>query len=135
MLRFSLKQLLLGTAAATIGLLALVELDRFLDPMGYPYDDMKFTRPAWAAAGVYTRGSMADDLVRNHLPVGLPRSQVESLIGPSESVVTHPGYGARGAETHSYKIDSWSWGGMGDAFVYVHYDANGNVIEAEIYGY
>jgi hypothetical protein len=132
MLRFSLKQLLLGTAVAAIGLFALVAIKQYANP----FDDLAFTTAAWAAADDNTRAAMADDLVRNHLAGGLSRSQVRALIGsPDRTLQSNASTRVLGAETDTYRIGSWSMQGMDDAFVYVHYDANGNVIEAEIYGY
>ena len=132
MVRFSLRQLLLGIAIIALGLTALIALNRHASP----FDNVAFTPAAWAKADEMERARMSGDLIRNHLPRGLTRLQVEALIGrTSWTMGPNGGYGARGAETHKYGIGSWSMQGMDDAFVYVHYDVNGNVIDAEIDGY
>jgi hypothetical protein len=132
MVRFSLKQLLLGTVVIALGLTTLIALKR----IARPFDNAAFTPAAWAKADPTGRALMSGDLVRNHLRKGLSRSQVEALIGRTDSKMgPNGGDGARGAETHKYYIGSWSMHGMDDAFVYVHYDVSGNLIDAEINGY
>jgi hypothetical protein len=134
MSRFSLKHLLIGVAVVAAGLVALLSLKRLADP----FDDLAFTPAAWAKADEEGRARMSRDLVNNHLPQGLLQNRVEALIGKTHWIIKptdNDGYRTRGAETHVYGIGNWSMQGVDDAFVYVHYDANGNVISAEITGY
>jgi len=131
MARYSLRQLLLGTTLIAIGLTVLIALKQ-----ANPFDNVAFTPAAWAIAGATERARMSADLIRHHLPKGLSRLQVEALIGrPSWTMGPNGGHRVHGAETHVYPIGSWSMHGMDDAFVYVHFDVNSNVIDAEIYGY
>ena len=105
-----------------------------------PFNDMSFSPAAWAQRSYEDRAPMARDLVRHHLPAGLAQIQVESLLGQPDDVLVGPeDSGANrlpGVETYEYGIGSWSLHqGFDDAFVYVHFDASGHVIGAEINGY
>ena len=70
---------------------------------------------------------------------GLNQQQVLELLGePGDrltSTIDAGGHRLRGAEVFSYYIGCWSMHGMDDAFVYVHFDADGAVIHSEITGY
>jgi hypothetical protein len=99
----------------------------------FPFDEVAFIHASWAKATPTERGQMSGDLLRNHLRVGIPRSQVEALIG--RDCATVGAVVGRGAHTHEYYIGNWSMQGMDDAFVYVHYDPSDIVISAEIDGY
>jgi hypothetical protein len=132
--RFSLKHLLIGFAIIAAGLVALLSLKRLADPFG----NVAFTPAAWSKADEDGRARMSRDLVNNHLPRGLSQNRVEALIGRTDWIIKPTdieGYRSRGAETHVYRIGNWSLQSMDDAFVYIHYDASGNVISAEITGY
>ena len=82
---------------------------------------------------------MAGDLVRNHLTAGLSRANVHALLGmPGDALSGTEREGMKNlvlAQTEKYYIGSWSLYGYDDAFVYVHFDGDGNLIAAEIYGY
>ena len=104
-----------------------------------PFDDESFNATAWASCTTdESRAAMARDLVRNHLRTGMPRSDVTALLG-SPIVLHGPtdagGNPLRGDETYAYYIGQWSLYGFDDAFVYVHLNAAGRVIGAEINGY
>jgi hypothetical protein len=132
MKRFSLKQLFLGTAIIAVAICAMI-------PLADPFDNVAFTPAAWAnAARMEERGRMSRDLVTNHLRKGLSLAQVEALIGHTEWVIkpgSPDGHRTRGAESRVYGIGSWPYHGLNGAFVYVHFDSNGQLIEAEINGF
>lgn len=114
-------------------------LDRYLDP----FDDRPFNQAEWSSANERERGPMARDAVRHLLP-GMSADQVRELLGPTQPVYRDPrgpvdGYGNRleHPETWAYWLGCWS--GLGpysfdDAFLYVHFGADGRVIAAEITG-
>ena len=131
MKRFSLKQMLVGTAIIAVALAALI-------PIADPFDNATFTPARWAKAGAQERGRMSRDLVANYLKPGLSLAEVEALIGHTENLIkpSDPwGHRARGAETRVYPIGSWPYHGRNDAMVYVHFDSNGELIAAEISGF
>ncbi len=125
-----------------IAILLLVGLWAAIDWLD-PFNDQAFAPTVWSKRGTgltSTRAPMARDLVRSHLPLGLSRARVESLLGPPDDVRTREDAGGNrlpGTETYAYHIGSWSGSptGFDDTFVYVHFDANGKVIGAEINGY
>ena len=130
MRRIRFQALLVVIALIGVGIVLWISLVRWWDP----FDDDAFTPTAWVA----DRAPTARDLVKNHLRLGTLRVQVESLLGRPDEVVTGEDAGGTrvpGTETYKYSIGSWPMYGYDDAFVYVHLDANGNVIGAKIDGY
>jgi hypothetical protein len=131
--RFSRKKLLIVTAILVVGLIAVS-----WRPRDAAFNELEFTPAAWAKADNVERAKMSGDLVRNHLLRGLSRSQVESLIGKTRHTINPSdadGFKVRGAVTHEYGIDNLGDPVWDNAFVYVHYDANGKVVSAEVTGY
>lgn len=101
-----------------------------------PFDDCSFTPAAWRAANPRGRASMCRDLISKHLIAGTSERQVVALLGnPDEVCKAVKGHRCFGIQTYIYSIGSWSNQGMDDAFLYVHLDANDQVIFGEIYGY
>jgi hypothetical protein len=102
---------------------------------GSPFNDQTFSEQAWAGATAEQRAAMAEDLVTHHVPLGMSSKQILSLLGePGETWVKGAGFRVKGEKTFAYYIGSWSMQGMDDAFVCIHLDETGRVIEAEIYG-
>jgi hypothetical protein len=134
--RYSLKKLFLAVAVVAIGLVVLSSLVRFLEWID-PFNQMAFSANAWEHEPDQSRAAMAHDLIRHHLPAGLSRAEVESLLGSPYDVFTSKDAGGircRGAMTYRYRI-SGDIAGYDDAFVYVHFDEKEKVIGAEINGY
>ena len=104
-----------------VGIVSWLAIDLLKDPFNYEV----FIAEKWAQRATYeVRARMARDLVCNHLPHGLKRSQVTALLGPPDRVLTgHDNGGHRlpGHETYAYYIGSWSTYGFDDAFVYVSF--------------
>ena len=124
--------LLLLLAAAAIGTWALYDWSN-------PFNDARFEPGGWTgAASDEARAPMADDLVDNHLRKGMTRAEVVSLLG-APMVLTGDcdsgGNALPGSETLSYSLGSWCEFGYDDAYLYVHLDAAGRVMEAEVTGY
>ena len=108
----------------------------FLAGCGNPFNDEPFSKEAWADAAAEQRAAMAEDLVTHHVSPGMSSKQVVSLLGePGEIWVKGTGFRVKGERTLVYYIGSWSTQGMDDAFVCVHLDDTGSVIEAEISGF
>jgi hypothetical protein len=108
----------------------------FATGCGNPFNDEPFSKEAWATAGPEQRAAMAEDLVTNRVPPGMSVKQVVALLGePGDTWVKGTGDRVLGEETLVYYIGCWSLEGMDDAFVCIHLDGSGRVIEAEIYGY
>ena len=114
-------------------LASLVAFSRWIDP----FDDRPFDSNRWAAASVDDRAAMAGDVLFRVR--GLTQQQVLDLLGEPGRRLTSAtdagGHRLRGVEVFSYYIGSWSLHGMDDAFVYVHFDADGSVMHSEITGY
>jgi hypothetical protein len=103
---------------------------------GNPFNDEPFCEQGWAGATFEQRAAMAEDLVSNHVSPGMPSKQIVSLLGePGEIWIKGTGQRVKGYRTFAYYIGSWSLQGMDDAFVCIHFDKSGSVIEAEIYGF
>jgi hypothetical protein len=119
-----------GVVGGCYGLLDLLD----------PFASRRFDRAAWAAGRPEQRAPMARDLVRHHLPAGLPAARVRELLGAPDPF---PGVGGcvdgfgnplRSPETWAYYLGSWSWLGLDSAFLYVHFGPGGEVVGAEITG-
>jgi hypothetical protein len=133
----ALKLVLLAIAALAVMVL-LAGIYFMLGLTQDPFNDSVFTQTEWARTTDTDRAPMAGDLVRNHLPPGMTRTQVESLLGtPSraESGADATKNDASGGTTYRYYIGSWSNYGYDDAWVYVHFDESGKLTKSEIYGY
>lgn len=103
---------------------------------GNPFNDEPFSREAWAAASVEQRAAMAEDLVTNHVSPGMSVKQLVALLGdPEDTWDKRTVHRVLGEQTFAYYIGSWSLEGMDDAFVRIHFDESGKVIEAEICGF
>jgi hypothetical protein len=99
-----------------------------------PFAGGRFDHAAWAAGRPEERAPMARDLVRHHLPVGLPAARVRELLGVPDPF---PGVGGgidgfgtplRSPETWAHYLGSWSWQGLDSAFLYVHFGPDGEVV-------
>lgn len=82
---------------------------------------------------------MAGDAIRGHLRSGMAKAKVQQLLGPGQEQFRIQGidsYGnpMPGDHTWYYYLGSWSVYGLDDAFLYVHFDADGHVVSAEIDG-
>lgn len=135
----------LGLASVAMSLVGggcvagLLVLDRYLDP----FDDLPFSPAAWAATDEQGRGPMARDAIR-HLPAGTSKDRVRELLGNGEPPWRDPrgpwdrfGVRLEYSETSVYNLGSWS--GLGpygfdDAFLYVHFGADGRVVATEVNG-
>jgi hypothetical protein len=107
-----------------------------------PFDNKRFSAEAWRRAteayDLEARARMCRDLIKHFLQPGIPEKQVVRLIGPPDQV--EDGHGSErdrliGARFYRYYIGNWSFQGMDDAFLYVHFDSQDRVIKVEIYGY
>jgi hypothetical protein len=101
-----------------------------------PFDDAQFTPSRWASTADDGRAPMAQDLVQNHLSVGMMESQVTGLLGKPDGLCQSGNYGRLRSGTHCmyYMIGNWSYHGMDQALVIVHFDAQGQSTGAEVYG-
>lgn len=77
-----------GIAFVILGVMAVVWL---IDAMN-PYNDMSFDAKIWqdSELGSDERQHMAQDLVRNHIRYGMTQTQIESLLGPPDDLVSGP---------------------------------------------
>jgi hypothetical protein len=108
----------------------------FVTGCGNPFNDEPFSKEAWAAATAEQRAAMAEDLVTNHVSPGMSVKQIVALLGdPEDTWDQWAGHRIMGEKTFAYYIGSWSLEGMDDAFVCIHFDESGRVIEAEICGF
>jgi len=100
-----------------------------------PFDARPFDPREWAAADPKDRAAMARDAIR-HLPVGLPESDMQALLGKGDVCDTHPfrcdtnpftGVATFGAiRSHKYYLGRKS-------FLWVRVGTDGRVIEAELW--
>ena len=107
-----------------------------------PFDDARFSPQAWAtlseADDLEGRARMCRNLIRRHLRAGTAEADVVALVGDPDDVNSGAGRGRSrqvGVKTFEYYLGSWPMQGMDDAFLYVHLDAGGRVVKAEVHGY
>ena len=132
--RLRRKAWIAGIACAFVIVIAVVGFSI----MGNPFDHSRFSADAWRTADAKSRAPMARDAIRHHLVAGLRADQVLSLIGKPDAVLRGSdagGHKLAGVKTYSYHLGCWSGYGFDDAFLYVHFDAAGTVISAEVNGY
>jgi hypothetical protein len=103
---------------------------------GSPFNDESFSIEAWAVATAEQRAAMAEDLVTHHVSPGMSVEQIVALLGdPGDTWAKRTAHRVLGDKTFAYYIGSWSLEGMDDAFVCIHFDESGRVLEAEICGF
>jgi hypothetical protein len=125
-----------AAAAGQVVVVLIIVSTLFATGCGSPFNDEPFSREAWAAAAAEQRAAMAEDLVTNHVSPGMSVKQLIDLLGdPGDTWVKGTGHRVMGEKTFVYYIGSWSLEGMDDAFVCIHLDGSGRVIEAEICGF
>lgn len=132
-IRFLTRALLIVAAVVTCLLVSLFTFSQWFDP----FDDVGFDSEQWATASDEGRAPMARDVVSRVR--GLNQQEVLDLLGEPgnrlNSGTDAGGHRLRGTEVFSYYIGSWSIHGMDDAFIYIHFDADGVAIHSEITGY
>jgi hypothetical protein len=101
-----------------------------------PFDDKRFSPEIWRTANEDLRARMCRDAIRRFIHPGLNESEVITLLGsPTDVQQDERRDRPIGTRSYRYWIGSWSFQGMDDAFLYVHFDSEGRVVRAEIYGY
>jgi hypothetical protein len=73
---------------------------------GSPFDDRPFDAAVWRTSpmdGESARGQMLDDVMQKHLPIGMPRREVHTLLGEPD---------ARGPHASFWRIGDWSANGF-----------------------
>lgn len=69
------------------------------------------------------------------LPAGTPIQAVVDLLGEGRTVHPHPGSTPPYPRTWAYSLGNWSFHGLDEAYLYVHFDPHDLVLLAEIDGY
>lgn len=106
-----------------------------------PFNDRVFDGRGWTHGDIDARIPMAQDVVARVVKIGMARDEVTRILGPPGEVLHGRGSGGKampGQETLSYYLGSSGgtmWLGMDDAFVYIHLNDEGFVMDAEISGY
>ncbi len=118
-------------AAASLTTVVYLSVGNPLDP----FDDQRFTAARWHGSDPESRAPIARSVARRHLTPGLSSTQVLALVGQPDNVYGRGDDRTRGDQTYSYYLGNWSLYGFDDAFLYVHLDAQGKVITAEVTGY
>jgi hypothetical protein len=127
--------------ASVICLIAVLAMGVVFAIIGNPFDPFakhQFSTETWRTGDTKTRAGMARDAIRRHLNQGLNEQQVTSLLGKPGDVISgidNGGHKLPGVKTYSYHLGCWSGYGLDDAFLYVHFDAGGLVVGAEVSGY
>ncbi len=120
--RFSLKSLLLVTALLAVATATWAAVVGYRDRSD-PFDRMRFSAALWSQRAGRGWAPMARDVVRHHLPAGLSRRQVVTLLG-KPSVIT--------PDSYEYYLGNWSGYGYHDAFLCIQFDARERVMKANL---
>lgn len=126
------KAVLLALVLMAAGL--LVHLIRPGGLWRSPLEVEAFDAKQWQAAKAQERGPMAQDLLDSHLPVGLPRERVRSLLGePNPSSSTRNGTTAP-ASAFTYPLGYWESLGYSttNPQLTIHFDDQGLLHRARI---
>ena len=103
-----------------------------------PFNDAAFHEQAWKQWRNDERRPMARAVVKLASQPGMTRNSITQLLGPP-TVLNGEDAGGNllpGVETLSYYIGNGGlFDGMDDAFVYIHLNTAGEVIDASIEGY
>lgn len=105
-----------------------------------PFNDAAFERSGWRR-DVSSRLPMAADVIKLAARPEMTRDKITQLLGPPDSeyvgqAVDIGGNALRGARSLVYCLGSKNLpSSMDDAFVYIHLNDDGSVINAEIAGY
>ena len=126
-------------AAAVLAALAVATYCFFGNPLD-PFDNKRFSKESWqrasAAYDLDSLARMSRDLINKHLQAGMSEAQIIELLGqPNDIQRGNKRDRSKGVFSYRYYIGSWSLQRMDDAFVYIHFDSNGRVVDREIYGY
>jgi len=81
---------------------------------------------------------MARDVTRHVIKPGASEKDVVALLGSPDTVSDRRGPGGAplsGIHIYEYRLGSWTFSGMDDAFLYVHLNTDDHVVRTEIYGY
>ena len=101
-----------------------------------PFDNRRFSPEPWRLG--YAHAQMARDIVKRVVRPGMPEKQVVELLGWPDRIRDRRGLGGDplpDRRIYEYRLGSFTFYGMDDAFLYVHIDQSDHVIMAEIYGY
>lgn len=131
--RAKLAFLLLAGMFSIAIIAGTVIADRLVDP----FYDRSFSRDAWVNGTVHDRCSMASDAIR-HVPPGTTADAVGLLLGPASFVFPMDrAMSGEAGEPFTPRV-TWSYflalGGSDSAYLYVHFDADKRVVEAELVG-
>ena len=102
------------------------------------FNDAAFDEQTWKQSRNDERRPMARAVVKLAAQPGMTRDSIEQLLGPPEVLGREDAGGNRlpGVETLSYYVGNGGlFDGMDDAFVYIHLNDAGEVIDASIDGY
>ena len=102
------------------------------------FDNRHFSPEAWRKAtdayDLDARARMCGDLMRHVIRVGDSEQRVMGLLGAPNRITDGEGsidHLATGTHFDEYSIGNWTFLGMDDAFLYVHFDHEGHVVKTE----
>lgn len=97
----------------------------------HPWDDAEFRQETWLASPNYQaraenlRGPMTDDLIQNHLPLGMSKNAVRKLLGK-------PLYLPYKKNIDSYYVGHWGFMTEDGEFLTIHYNQANQIEYAKL---
>ena len=99
--------------------------------MYHPWNDAKFNKETWLASPNHEqlaenpRGPMTDDLIQNHLPIGMSKQAVHKLLGK-------PLYLPYKTNTDSYYVGHWGFMTVDGEFLNIKYNRDNQIESAKL---
>ena len=101
--------------------------------LGSPFNDKKFVRSVWLASAHNDdarnpRGRMAEDLISNHLRIGMSKSDVRKLLGKSNNSEYD-----ETQNTDCYFLGHWGFMSIDGDYLIIRYNNAYQIKSTEIY--
>ncbi len=126
-----LKKAIVITITAIAVAFILIEGPFILMLMYHPWNDAKFDQETWLASPNYQqraenpRGPMTDDLIQNHLPIGMSRTAVHKLLGKA----SFPSYYK---DIDKYYVGHWGFMTVDGEFLNIKYNRADQIESAKL---
>lgn len=128
------RKIAVALSAVMVIVVALVLVIAYeLGLLGSPFDDKIFVRSEWLASAHNCemrnpRGRMAEDLISNHLRIGMSKSDVRKLLGKSNNSEYD-----ETQNTDYYFLGGWGFMSIDGDYLIIRYNNAYQIKSTEIY--